>query len=54
MVSNMNTTNRFVPPAKRRRTRYKDVGPLFWSGAMVVIGLIAGVLYCLLTNRVPV
>lgn len=53
MVSNMNT-NRFEALPKRRRTRTMDVGPLFWSGAMVVIGLIAGVLYCLLTNRVPV
>jgi len=54
MVWVMNTHRYTTPPQQKRRTRSKGATSLFWGGAMVVIGLIAGVLYCLLTNRVPV
>jgi hypothetical protein len=50
----MNTHRYTTPPKRVRPPRAKGNSSLFWGGAMVVIGLIAGVLYCLLTNRVPV
>ncbi len=55
MVSVMNTHRYTTPPKQTaRRPRAKGNASLFWGGAMVAIGLIVGVLYCLLTNRVPV
>ena len=54
MVSVMNTHRYTTPPQRKRLPRSKGTTSLFWGGAMVVIGLLAGVLYCLLTNRVPV
>ncbi len=50
----MNTHRYTTPPKRVRPPRAKGNASLFWGGAMVAIGLIAGVLYCLLTNRVPV
>jgi hypothetical protein len=28
--------------------------PVFWGGALVVVGVLAAVLYCLLTRQIPV
>ena len=54
MVSHMNTNRYTTPPSKRRPSRYKNSGTLFWGGTFVAICLLAGALYCLLTNRLSV
>ena len=50
----MNTTNRFIAPPKRRRSRFYKGGPVFWAGTVIFTGVLLGVLYCLLTHRVPI
>ncbi|MEX2174397.1 MAG: hypothetical protein WD872_08545, partial [Pirellulaceae bacterium] len=47
-------TNRYLVPGHCRRARFVEVTKIFWAGTTVFTGLLLGVLYCLLTNQVPV
>jgi hypothetical protein len=51
-------TNRFQSQAptryKRRPAQYLGVSPLLWSGTAAIAAVLAVILYCLLTHRIPV
>ena len=48
------TTNRYQTHRIPRPTLYLGISPAYWSGTAFVALVLAGVLYCLLTHRVPV
>ena len=43
------------PPSRfQRPTLYYGVTPMFWGGSLAIGGVLAAILYCLLTRELPV
>jgi hypothetical protein len=47
-------TNRYHTPRPYRRRDFLGVSPAFWSGTVLAVAVLLGILYCLLTHRLPV
>ncbi|MEX2173338.1 MAG: hypothetical protein WD872_03190 [Pirellulaceae bacterium] len=46
-------TSRYQSQRPRRSAEFLGVSRMFWSGTVLVTGVLLGILYCLLTHRVP-
>jgi hypothetical protein len=47
-------TNRFLAVPHRRRSHFGEASKIFWAATSVFTGVLLAVLYCLLTNQIPV